>query len=153
MKIEITDAPAAADEALVVAGTHDYNAAFVGKDVRRLCVFARDEEGAIMGGLTGKTYWNYLEIAFLWVNERHRRLGHGSELVKAAELEARQRGCQYALLDTYSFQALGFYQKLGYAEFGRLAGFSGKHVRYYLHKALTVAGIVPVPEAKQTPPT
>ena len=142
MKIEITDSPAAADEALVVDGTHAYNAAFVEKDVRRLCVFARNEDGAVIGGLTGKTYWNYLEIAFLWVNEQHRYRGHGSALVQAAELEAKQRGCQHALLDTYSFQALGFYQKLGYVEFGRLADFSGEHVRYYMHKTLTAIGLI-----------
>jgi hypothetical protein len=39
-------------------------------------------------------------------------------------------------LDTLSFQALGFYQKLGYSEFGRLSGFSGKYDRIYLHKRL-----------------
>lgn len=50
--------------------------------------------------------------------------------------EARRRGCEHALLDTLSFQALGFYTKLGYREFGRLTGFSGGHERYYLTKAL-----------------
>jgi hypothetical protein len=29
-----------------------------------------------------------------------------------------------------------FYLKLGYAEFGRLPGFSGKYDRHYLHKRL-----------------
>jgi hypothetical protein len=31
---------------------------------------------------------------------------------------------------------LGFYQKLGYAEFGRFRGFGGKYARHYLHKQL-----------------
>jgi ribosomal protein S18 acetylase RimI-like enzyme len=53
-----------------------------------------------------------------------------------AETEARRRGCERALLD---FQALGFYQKLGYIEFGRLSGFSGKHDRYYLYKPRELA--------------
>jgi GNAT superfamily N-acetyltransferase len=54
----------------------------------------------------------------------------------AAEKEARARGCERVFLDTLSFQALEFYTKRGYAEFGRLSGFSGKHDRHYLYKHL-----------------
>jgi GNAT superfamily N-acetyltransferase len=139
MIIEVTDSPNEADEALIIAQTRAYNAAFVGKDFRSLCVFARGADGAITGGLTGKTYWQYLEISFLWVDESHRLSGQGSRILRAAETEARQRGCQHAHLDTYSFQALGFYQKNGYKEFGRLTGFGGQHVRHYLHKDFEVA--------------
>jgi hypothetical protein len=57
----------------------------------------------------------------------------------AAEAEAVRRGCKHAFLDTLSFQAPGFYIKLGYAEFGRLSGFSGRHKRYFLHKTLIPA--------------
>jgi ribosomal protein S18 acetylase RimI-like enzyme len=60
----------------------------------------------------------------------------GSKLMDAAEKEARARGCERVMLDTLSFQALGFYKKLRYAEFGRLIGFSGKHDRHYLYKRL-----------------
>jgi ribosomal protein S18 acetylase RimI-like enzyme len=136
MDVEVTDAPNEADETLIIAQTHAYNASFTQKDVRRLCVFARDVDGSIIGGLTGKTYWHYLEVAFLWVSEEHRHVGHASKILQAAESEARRRGCKHALLDTYSFQALGFYQKNGYKEFGRLTGFSSKHDRHYLHKKL-----------------
>jgi hypothetical protein len=54
----------------------------------------------------------------------------------AAEAEAVRRGCKHARLDTFSFQALGFYQKLGYIEFGRLSGHSGCFDRHFLYKAL-----------------
>ena len=134
MIIEVTDSPSEADEALVIGQTRAYNAMHVGKDVRKLCAFARAADGTIIGGLTGKTYWQYLEVAFLWVDEAHRHSGHGSRILLAAETEARQRGCKHALLDTYSFQALDFYLKNGYREFGRLAGFAGQHERHYLHK-------------------
>jgi GNAT superfamily N-acetyltransferase len=136
MDVEITDTPNEADEAFVIVQTYAYNASFTQKDVRRLCVFARDADGRIIGGLTGKTYWHYLDVAFLWVSEPHRRAGHATKILQAAESEARRRGCQHVLLDTYSFQALGFYQKQGYQEFGRLTGFSGQHDRHYLHKEL-----------------
>ena len=136
MKIEVTATPSEQDEAFVVAQTRAYNAAFMPDDVKTLCVFARDINGNIVGGLTGKTYWNYLDISFLWVHEAHRGSGHATALMSAAEAEARRRGCLNVLLDTFSFQALGFYKKLGYTEFGRLSKFTGGHDRHYLDKAL-----------------
>ena len=136
MKIEVTSSPSEEDEAYVVAQTRAYNEAFMPNDVKSLCVFARAEDGRIVGGLTGKTYWNYLDVSFLWVHEKYRRAGHATALIAAAETEALNRGCSNVLLDTFSFQALGFYKKLGYAEFGRLSGFTGNHERHYLHKSL-----------------
>ena len=136
MRIEVTDTPREDDEAFVIAKTREHNAAFTSEDVKSLCVFIRDESGDIIGGLTGKTYWRYLDIAYLWVHAKHRGQGHATRLMAAAESEACERGCDNALVDTYSFQALGFYQKLGYVEFGRLAGFSDAHERHYLHKRI-----------------
>ena len=135
--MEITDSPREEDEAFVIAQTRMFNSAFTEKDIRNLCVFERSIDGELIGGLTGKTYWNYLEISFLWVSEAHRGKGIATNLMTAAEGEACKRGCRNALLDTFSFQALGFYQRLGYNQFGELRGFSGKHARHYLHKALT----------------
>jgi ribosomal protein S18 acetylase RimI-like enzyme len=136
MRVEVTHTPSKEDEAFVIAQTRQYNSAFADNDHKSLCVFARDDAGHIIGGLTGRTYWRYLDIAFLWVDEKYRGEGHATTLVRAAEAEARARGCERVFLDTLSFQALGFYQKLGYSEFGRLSGFSGKYDRIYLHKRL-----------------
>jgi len=136
MRLEVTDAPRECDEAFVIAQTRAYDATFAETDVRSLCVFARDDAAVIIGGLTGRTYWRYLDIAFLWVDEKYRGRGLATQLMSAAESEARNRGCRQVFLDTLSFQALGFYQKLGYTEFGRLSGFSGKHDRYWLRKSL-----------------
>jgi GNAT superfamily N-acetyltransferase len=136
MRIEVTDAPRKEDEAFVIAQTRKYNAAFAENDHKSLCVFARDEVGNIIGGLTGRTYWQYLDISFLWVDEKYRGEGCATKLMNAAEAEARKRGCGRVFLDTLSFQALEFYLKLGYVEFGRLDGFSGRYDRHFLHKRL-----------------
>jgi GNAT superfamily N-acetyltransferase len=129
MKIEVTDVRNEADDAFVAAQLSAYNAEFVTRDFRVLRVFARDADGSVIGGLLADTYWQYLEIHKLWVSD-------ASRLLEAAEAEARRRGCKQAFLDTFSFQAPGFYQKLGYREFGRLEEFGGEHSRYYLHKRL-----------------
>lgn len=79
------------------------------------------------------------DIKFLWVHEQHRKERLGSQIMLAAEDEARSRACTSAFLDTFSFQALHFYEKLNYEEFGRLSGFSGKYERHFMQKALVAA--------------
>ena len=138
--IDVTADPSPADEALVMAGTRAHNAAFMQADSRRLRVFTRDAAGTIIGGVTASTYWNYLDVKFLWVHEQHRHLGLGTQVMGAAHAEAWRRGCKNVFLDTFSFQARGFYERLGYREFGRLSGFSGHHERHFMHMALTDSG-------------
>ena len=136
MNLEITDCPLDSDDEFVANKTREYNLQFVEKDIKPLSVYFRDSEGNIVAGLTGKTYWNWLHIGFLWVSESERKNQLGSQLIAAAEEEAIKRGCTGSSLDTFSFQALGFYHKLGYSIFGELKGYSGNHQRYYLEKQL-----------------
>ena len=71
------------------------------------------------------------------VSEASRGSGLGSELMHEAESQARERGCSHMLVDTFSFQALPFYQKLGYQLQMSLPDFP--HVgmqRHYLSKVL-----------------
>ena len=60
---------------------------------RRVTFFLRDGDGAICGGLDGNTYWGWLFVRQLWVDSAHRRSGHGTALMLAAEHEAASRGC------------------------------------------------------------
>jgi ribosomal protein S18 acetylase RimI-like enzyme len=83
-----------------------------------LAIFDRDEQ--IVGGLLGKLLRGWLRIDMLWVAEALRGLGYGTSLVQRVEAIAMAHGCHSAHLDTYSFQAPGFYLKLGYEVFGEL---------------------------------
>ncbi|MBG0770431.1 MAG: GNAT family N-acetyltransferase [Anaerolineaceae bacterium] len=103
---------------------------------RNLCFVLETPEGEIVGGVIGATYWDWLYISLMWVREDLRGQGYGCQLLEAAEAEARQRGATHAYLDTFSFQAPSFYQKLGYQEFGRLENFPTDHTRHFLTKAL-----------------
>ncbi|MES2474737.1 MAG: GNAT family N-acetyltransferase [Verrucomicrobiota bacterium] len=105
----------------------------VSEDYRDLVVFSRSD-GVIVGGLIGYTHWSWLFIQQLWVAEDHRQRGIGSRLMAVAENEALARGCIHAHCDTFDFQALPFYQKLGYRSFGRLADYPVGHTRYFLSK-------------------
>src|SRR4051812_6582448 len=87
---------------------------------RPLDVLARDGDGRVVGGLFGETQFRWLKVTYLAVAESARRRGVGTELMRLAEVEAVARGCRYAFLDTMSYQAPDFYQKLGYEMAGRI---------------------------------
>jgi hypothetical protein len=57
-------------------------------------------------------------------------------LLAAGEEEAMRRGCANACLETFSFQALPFYEKRGYVVFGRLPDFPPGGAKYFLAKPL-----------------
>ena len=136
MKIEITESPSLEDDDFVIKKLREYNAEFVENKYKLMSCYIRDSDNQIVAGLTGKTYWNWLHIEHLWVDENTRESKLGTKLVLAAEKEAKLRGCFGSTLDTFSFQALEFYKKLGYEILGTLDNYSNGHQRYYLHKEL-----------------
>ncbi len=94
------------------------------------------KDGPITGGAWGRSYYQWLFIELLVVPEALRGQGIGSELLRKAEAEARQRACHGVWLDTFSFQARGFYEKHGYAVFGEIADYPAPHSRFFLSKRL-----------------
>lgn len=92
--------------------------------------------GALLGGAVAWVYGGWAELDVLWVEEQARGRGVGSDLMAAIEDEARKRGCVGLHTDTFTFQALPFYLKLGYEIFGRIEDFSDGNTRYYLKKRL-----------------
>jgi GNAT superfamily N-acetyltransferase len=100
-------------------------------------IFIRNPGGQILGGLLGDTYWGWLYVSILWIDERLRGQGYGEKLLAAAEQEAIRRGCSHAHLDTMSFQAQPFYEKHGYTVYGVLEDQPAGHKKIYLQKKLT----------------
>lgn len=102
------------DKDELLTGLRAYNRQFVDTtDWCDICVYLRDEQDVMRGGLIGQRKGDWLSIDYLWVCETVRGDGVGSELIKRAEALAREKGCRHALVDTISFQALPFYQKQG----------------------------------------
>lgn len=98
-------------------------------------VFLEDDNRKL-AGLTGESFGNWLCIRFLFVSEQLRGKGIGSKLLEAAEREAKQRGCKYAFVDTFSFQAPAFYKKHGYQEVFTLEEYPYTGKRHYYTKNL-----------------
>ena len=99
-------------------------------------IFLEDEKNKKFAGLTGETFGNWLSIRFLFVSEALRGQGIGSKLLEAAESEARRRGCKFAFVDTFSFQAPEFYKKHGYREVFTLEEYPYTEKRHYYTKKL-----------------
>ena len=125
----------AGDAAIVDAGLGAYNdGAAPLNEVRRLACFARDASGTVVGGAVGRTWGECAEIQQLWVDAAHRDRGIGTKLVRAFESAARTRGCGAFYLETFDFQAPGFYRKLGYGIAFALDVYPRGVVRYTMLK-------------------
>ena len=136
-KLTVEEKPDYKDVQFLESRIDEYNMAQTKiYDGRLLAIFLKDDDGQITGGIYGWTWGGCLEIKYLWVREDLRGMGHGKNLMLAAEREAIARGCRQALLDTHSFQAPDFYKKLGYEIFGVLEGYPFQHKKYYLKKNL-----------------
>jgi ribosomal protein S18 acetylase RimI-like enzyme len=116
---------------------YEYNVVETGIEAGgSLAIFVRDDQGDIMAGIFGWTWGGCCEIRYLWVHPAWQRQGYGRRLLLAAEQEAAARGCRQVVLDTHSFQAPEFYQKLGYEIIGRHEDYPRGHSKYYLRKSL-----------------
>lgn len=103
----------------------------------KICRCAKDEGGELLGGvLACSVLWNVLYVETVWVREDCRGMQLASKLLAAVEEEARRNGCYMAQLDTFDFQARGFYEKCGYRVFGMLTDVPRGHERYYMCKKL-----------------
>lgn len=94
------------------------------------------DSNEIIGGLYGKVSYRWLLIDLVSVPESMRGQGIGERLMRMAEEVAQKKNCTGIWLETFSFQAPAFYQKLGYCEFGRLADYPPGHTRLYYQKSL-----------------
>ena len=63
-------------------------------------------------------------------------LGTDPKLMRAVETEATARNCRQIVLQTHDFQALGFYQKLGFDVVGRVGDYPQGHQYLTLVKHL-----------------
>ena len=98
----------------------------------------KNEAGIAIGGLlSGINYWNGLEIKILWVKDEHQGRGVGTHILKYVEKIAIEKGAKVSMLDTFDFQAEGFYLKNGYKPIGEIKNFPIGHKRIYFSKELT----------------
>lgn len=135
MKVEVINAEDPIIFDALVAGVREYNFENMGREqAKHLTVIARDEKGKLIAGVSGRTIYQQFLINVVWVDKDNRGTGLGRLLMEQAEVEAKQQGCVAAQVDTLSFQAPGFYRKLGFEVVGKVTGFIGHPERYFFVK-------------------
>jgi GNAT superfamily N-acetyltransferase len=137
-KYELTDSPPPEAFQKIWAPLLKFNEAAVGNaTARTLAVLLKDPEtGELLGGLWARSLWGSLYIDMMFVPEALRRTGIGTSLLRQAEREAMRRECRDMWTDTYAFQARSFYEKFGFAVFGRIDGPAPTFPRFFLKKVL-----------------
>lgn len=133
--------PDPATQIILLSGLASFNEAQAGPDPVRqsenqVCIVARDRAGRVRGGVQGVAVGAWLALDLVWVEEAFRRNGLGARLVDEAEAEGRRRGCEWAILATFDYQAPDFYARLGYVEYARMEDFPRGHTRFQLRKRL-----------------
>ena len=133
----IKDTVSEADILSIRKPLREYNLAYMeDRNVKDLGIFLENEAGERMAGIIAETHGNWLFVELLWVAEELRGQNIGTKLLKQAEETARERGCKFVFLDTFSFQAPLFYKKQGYKEVFTLTEYPRTGKRHYYTKTL-----------------
>jgi ribosomal protein S18 acetylase RimI-like enzyme len=114
-----------------------FNVATTGLDAwHSVTVVLHGPDDELAGGLLGEIWAGWLHVTYLWIAAPYRAHRYGSDLLRAAERFAVEHGCHSARLETFSFQAPGFYQKLGYEVFATIDDYPPGHRHLFLRRAL-----------------
>lgn len=127
--------PSEADREAVLRPLRAYNTTRIGvPQIRPVALLLADEAGNHVGGLWGKCAYDWLFVDLLAVPEQYRGRNHGKNLMERAEDIARANECVGIWLDTFEFQARGFYEKLGFDVFGTLDDHPRGQKNFFLRK-------------------
>jgi len=106
----------------------------LGGRYEEICLFLKDDNGIIRGGILSEICWNWLEIHTFMIDEDIRKSGYGTKLLSELEKIALEKECDFIKVDTLSFRALDFYKKHGYQVFGSIDNVGRDHKHYYLKR-------------------
>lgn len=103
-----------------------------------VAAYAVDDDGTLLGGCVGhvEDVWHWLTIDLMWVDPARRGEGTGRAVLAAVEDQARARGCRWAKLNTWEFQAPGFYERCGYEVYAREVDYPPGHVNHLMRRDL-----------------
>ena len=104
--------------------------------IQSYAFFLRNSTSTILGGIKGTSYYGCLYIDSLWITPALRNKGWGFQLMHEAEKLGKGRNCSFVSLTTMDWEALLFYQKLGYEIEYTREGFEKNSKMFVLRKKL-----------------
>ncbi len=135
--IVVPDVPDRADRERLLNFLAEFEADKAGPlHIKSLAILIKDQAGATIGGVWGTSLFRWLVIESVFVPETLRGTGTGTRIMRQAEAIALERGCIGIWLDTYSFQARGFYEKLGFEVFGQVDDHPPGAQRFFMRKRI-----------------
>ena len=104
------------------------------RNIKQLA-FALIDQDVMVGGITGTLESQGFHIQGLGIDKQLRGKNFGTELMKKIEEAAIKEGAKQLTVSTQDYQAVGFYEKMGYSVFAKLEDwpFEGT-TKYYMHK-------------------
>jgi GNAT superfamily N-acetyltransferase len=134
----VDENPDEAARDLILALLDEDNASKAGRrEGGDFAVLLRDPAtGDVVGGLWGIDDFGWAFITYLYVPPVLRGRRIGETLMREAEAIARRRGMVGLWLNTFDFQARGFYEKLGYSLFATLESADDAAGQFFLKKRL-----------------
>jgi GNAT superfamily N-acetyltransferase len=136
-KIVVDYAPSEADNVVVREGIVAFNEKIVGERDQAFSIFLKNDLGKVFGGIQAFVGSESIYIDILWIEKTLQKQGYGTKLLNTAEEEAIKKGCIFSLVDTWDFQAEGFYVKNGYERIGEIKNYWLGHSKIFLRKKLS----------------
>jgi GNAT superfamily N-acetyltransferase len=127
----------------ILDGLENFNIVFFkefdGKDrkLQPFVIYAADSDGTHIGGLCGGIFGTWAYVDYASVEPAWQNMGVGTQLFMKLEEHLKSHNCEYVQLFTWEYQAVGFYEKLGYTCVGTIPNWiENTYDAYFFKKQL-----------------
>lgn len=96
--------------------------------------FLAFDNDKLIGGAIGFVEFNWYFLDLLYIDEEYRNRNIGTNLIKEIEKFALKEHLTGVRMETWNFQAKGFYEKNGYSVFGEIKNCPPGTIDYHLKK-------------------
>lgn len=96
--------------------------------------FLAFDNDKLIGGAIGFVEFNWYFLDLLYIDEKYRNRNIGTNLIKEIEKFALEEHLTGVRMETWNFQAKGFYEKNGYSVFGEIKDCPPGTIDYHLKK-------------------
>ena len=128
------------DAEILSGKLHEYDSAIAPREHEYIPLSRKitDESGRIIAGFVGGVDgWNGTDIDALWVEEKYRNQGIGSQLLGELEREVKKNGADVMFIEAFDWN-IDFFKKNGYERVtGMLEDYPKGHTMYCLEKPLS----------------
>lgn len=92
------------------------------------------DEGKLIGGAIGFILYEWYFLEGLWIKDSYQSQKVGTSLMKKVEEYVKKEKLIGIRLETWDFQAKGFYEKLGYTMYGTIEDCPPGTINYFFKK-------------------